>query len=145
MLHSTQTLEGPRDSISVSCLKRHCGLQASLVFIFWSIECNIDQQQFTYLWKQGYWGVCLRSEKRKKVLTFSWAAKISRSACQDVMSAIQSIVSLLVPGPGYIYTAANEFFIVNGEPLSPQPTHRKETFMDQKTKNFDKEVCMWSF
>ena len=58
------------------------------------------------------------------------------------MSAIQSIVSLLVPGPGYIYTAANEFFIVNGEPSSPQPQppHRKETFIDQKSKKFDKNA-----
>ena len=79
-------------------------------------------------------GRMLEVRKKEKVLTFSWASKISRSACQDVMSAIQSIVSLLVPGPGYIYTAANEFFIVNGEPSSPQPqpTHRKETFIDQK-------------
>lgn len=39
----------------------------------------------------------LEVRKKEKVLTFSLAAKISRSACQDVMSAIQSIVS---PGPG---------------------------------------------
>ena len=79
-------------------------------------------------------GRILEVRKKEKVLTFSWASKISRSACQDVMSPIQSIVSLLVPGPGYIYTAANEFFIVNGEPWSPQPqpTHRKETFINQK-------------